>query len=78
MKLSKRTSGHFLRLLILGIVLGTLFWELLEKIIALSGGALSLSVGPVGFDTGVLAVRLIINPGSFLGALGGYALFRRI
>jgi hypothetical protein len=35
-----------------------------------------LGVGPVGFDLSVLAVSLVVNPGTLLGALGGLVLFR--
>ena len=35
-----------------------------------------LTLGPIGFDLSVLAVWLSINPGSVLGAVLGYLLFR--
>lgn len=78
MKLSKRTLGHFLRLVFLGLAVGTLAWELLERIIALGGAEFNLSTGPVGFDAGVVALWFEINPGSPIGALAGWLLFRRV
>ncbi|MBN2050094.1 MAG: hypothetical protein JW760_06590 [Spirochaetales bacterium] len=78
MKLTKRTRGHFILLLFLGILAGTMIWELLERFIALSGHPLDLTVGPLGFDAGVLEVWLSLNPGSPLGGIAGYLLFRRV
>jgi len=78
MKLSKRTSGHFILFIALGIIIGSLCWELLERVIALSGRNLNLAVGPVGFNVDVLEVWIKINPGSFIGFLGTFFLFRGI
>ena len=77
MKLSKRTSSHFILFIVLGLVIGSLCWELIERLISLSGRTFSLALDPVGFDAGVLQVWLKINPGSFLGAVFGFLLFRR-
>lgn len=77
MKLSKRTSGHFFLFLLLGIIIGSLSWELLERIITLTGSTFTLAVGPIGFDTGVLEVWMQISPGTFLGAGAGLFLFKK-
>ena len=78
MKLTKRTLKHFLGLIFLGLIIGTLCWELLAKIVERAGADISLSVGPVGFDLDAISFFFKINPGSPLGALGGILLFRRI
>jgi hypothetical protein len=76
MKLSGRTRSTFVLFLLLGVLIGSLAWELLERILARFSLELGLSLGPVGFDLAVLAFSLVINPGSVLGALGGALLFR--
>jgi hypothetical protein len=40
------------------------------------GFDLALGIGPVGFDLSVLSVFVKINPGTFIGVLGGIFLFR--
>jgi hypothetical protein len=78
MKLLKRNLGPFFAILLGSITAGTLGWELLARVLSYADIALSLSVGPVGFDVEVLSVYMKVNPGSFLGVLGGIALFRRV
>ena len=41
-----------------------------------AGFELALGIGPVGFDLSVLSVFVKINPGTFIGILGGIFLFR--
>jgi len=76
MKLTGRNRSTFLTFLGVGLLVGSLAWELLERVLAAFGSELHLGVGPVGFDLSVLAVSLVINPGTLLGALGGVLLFR--
>jgi hypothetical protein len=76
MKLTGRNRSTFLTFLGVGLLVGSLAWELLERILATFGSELQLGVGPVGFDLSVLAVSLVVNPGTLLGALGGVLLFR--
>jgi hypothetical protein len=76
MKLTGRNRSTFLTFLGVGLLVGSLAWELLERILAAFGPELQLGVGPVGFDLSVLAVSLVVNPGTLLGALGGVLLFR--
>jgi hypothetical protein len=78
MKLSKRNQGTFFAVVVGSIAAGTLGWELLARVLSYAGIELSLSVGPVGFDIAVLSVYMEINPGSFLGLLGGIVLFRKL
>ena len=47
-----------------------------ERIVQQMGFELALGVGPVGFDLSVLRVFMKINPGTFIGILGGIFLFR--
>jgi hypothetical protein len=76
MKLSSRNRSTFLAFLGLGFLVGTLGWEVLERIVQQLGLDLALGIGPVGFDLSVLSVFIKINPGTFIGVLGGIFLFR--
>jgi presenilin-like A22 family membrane protease len=78
MKLIKKHVGAFLLIVLLGMFIGTLAWDIVERIFAQAGLPFSLETGPIGFDIGVLSVYLKINPGSFLGAAGGILLFRSL
>jgi len=78
LKFTKNNQQVFFRLLLLSLLIGTLAWDLLERLIALTGFILDLAVGPVGFDIHVLAVSLYLNPGTLLGCLAGWILFRRL
>jgi hypothetical protein len=72
-KLTSRSRSIFIQLLLLGTLIGTLFWELLMRLFGLES---PLTTGPIGFDIAVLAVWLSVNPGSFLGLAMGYLIFR--
>ena len=76
MKLNSRNRSTFLAFLGLGALFGTLGWEVLERIVQQMGLELALGIGPVGFDLSVLSVFIKINPGTFIGVLGGIFLFR--
>ena len=76
MKLSKKNRPTFLSFLGLGFLIGTLAWEVLERILLQVGIELALGIGPVGFDLSVLSFFVKINPGTFIGILGGIFLFR--
>ena len=78
MKLTTKTLGSFLLFLLLGLVIGSVAWEIVERLINAAGLSLSLSIGPVGFDLRVLAVWIRLNPGSLLGAAGGIILWRNL
>ncbi len=78
MKYSKKNSPTLARLIGLGIISGTLFWELLMRILFMAGIALDLTAGPIGFDSGVLEIWLSVNPGTAAGAAAGWYLFTRI
>ncbi len=72
-KLNSRSRSVFLQFLLLGVLIGTLFWELLMRLFGLES---PLTAGPIGFDLVVLAVWITVNPGSFLGLALGYLLFK--
>ena len=78
MKLSQKYLKYLYLFIILGIVIGSLCWEILERILSAAGLNLDLNAGPVGFDISVLSVYLKINPGSFLGAAGGWFLIKKM
>jgi len=78
MKLTKKNAGLFALLFTLGLVTGTFAWEILERILALAGAPLDLSVGPLGFDLDVISIYLKVNPGSLLGAVAGVFLFFKV
>jgi hypothetical protein len=78
MKLTTKTLGPFLLFLLLGLVIGSVAWEIVERLVNVAGLSLSLSIGPVGFDLRVLAVWVRLNPGSLLGAAGGIILWRSL
>jgi hypothetical protein len=66
-------------LIFLGTIAGTLAWGILEKIIShFSSRPFDLSAGPLGFDLGALMFYIRVNPGSLLGAAGGFWLFRSL
>ncbi len=78
MKLSSKTFPVFTRILLASLAVGTLAWELVERLIALAGSSLDLSVGPIGFDMHVLALWVMLNPGTLLGLPPAILLFRRL
>ena len=76
MKLNRASRSTFLLFLGLGFVVGSLAWEVLERILELAGAPLAVGVGPVGFDLSVLKFSVTVNPGTLLGLLGAVVLFR--
>ena len=80
MKLSQRSLGTLVLLVLLGVLIGSLAWELLERLLRLLGVdfALTLQEPLRLFDLYVVALSLRANPGTVLGALGGILVFRRL
>ena len=78
MKLTVKTLPVLGRLSVLSMLVGTLAWELVERVLALAGISLSLGVGPIGFDIRVVAVTLIANPGTIAGLVPAILLFRKL
>jgi hypothetical protein len=78
MKLTAKNLPVFLRILVLCLIVGTLAWELVERILLLMGIGVDLTVGPVGFDIEVIVFSIMANPGTLLGIVPAIALFRRM
>ena len=78
MRSGKKTAGTLVGLLLLGFVVGSLLWEVIERIMSAAGVSLDLSVGPVGFDVHALAVSLRPNPGSLAGVIAAALLYRAL
>ena len=80
MTLNKKNLPALVLFVLLGLLVGSLAWEVLERIVRVLGLELSLTVEePIRlFDLYVLAVSLRANPGTVLGALAGVLLFRRL
>jgi len=76
MKRSSKSTVPF-SYLVLGMIIGTLAWEIIERLLLLVSIELDLSVGPVGFDVEVLAIWLSFNPGSLLGIIPALFLARK-
>ncbi|MFW5880754.1 MAG: hypothetical protein ACOCU9_03910 [Spirochaetota bacterium] len=78
MKLTAKNLPVFMRVLLLCLVIGTLAWELVERLLELAGVALDLSVGPVGFDIEVVALSVMANPGTLIAIVPAVLLFRKL
>jgi len=76
MKLSKKNRSFLFTFVGLGILIGSLTWELLERALSQAGFNLSLGIGPVGLDLAVFSFSLLINPGTLFGIAGSILLFR--
>jgi len=75
MKLNKKNRSSFLVLIFLGFLIGTLSWELLERILTNFNITLNWQIGPVGFDLRVLSFYIKFNPGSVVGIIAGLFVF---
>ncbi len=78
MKLSKNTMSSLVTLVLLGSLIGTFAWELVEQLLSFAGWDLRLRLGPLGFDARVIAVTVIVNPGTLLGVAFGIRSFRAV
>ncbi len=78
MKLTAKNLPVLMRILLLCLVIGTLAWELVERLLELAGVTLDLSVGPVGFDIEVIALSVMANPGTLIAIVPAVLLFRKV
>lgn len=78
MKITRKNLAMFLGILFLCMFIGTLLWEVLERAVSAAGRPFSLSIGPFGFDAGVLAFWVRANPGTALGVPGALLLYRSL
>ncbi len=77
MDLKKKNFPVLLGFLFLGMIIGSLGWEIIERITASMGSGLSLTMKePVGFDLYVLALWVRANIGTIIGAVCGVILFK--
>lgn len=78
-KASNKTNRTVLiKVLVLACIVGTLGWDLTERIVRVAGLSLSLQAGPVGFDIGVIQLYVRSNPGTLLGIPAGFLVFRNL
>ena len=82
MKVTKKNLPTLVLFIILGILIGSFTWEILERIVVLITGNpdFSLSIkNPVQlFDIYVLAVSFRANPGSILGFIASLIFFGKM
>ena len=78
MKLSKNTIGSFLVFVFLGMIIGSISWELVERLFTLLHIDLSLSIDRIGFDLNVVALYIKPNPGTVLGIPLFIQIYRRL
>jgi hypothetical protein len=78
MKLNAKTVTSLVLLCVLGMLVGGLAWEVLERVALRLGLDVDLSIGPVGFDLSVVALSVTVNPGTFLGLVAAVLLFRAL
>lgn len=77
MKLTSKNLSTLVILVVLVGVAGTFTWEILERFLSMFQLPLDLRVGPVGFDAGILSMRMLVNPGTIAGGVVGYRMFRK-
>jgi hypothetical protein len=77
MDLKKKNFPVLFGFLCLGMVIGSLGWEIIERLLASMGSSLSFTMKePVGFNLYVIAVYVRANLGTILGAISGILLFK--
>ncbi len=76
MVIHRKNLPLLLGLLVFGAVVGSLGWEVVERIIRAAGSSFSLTLTtPIVLDVHVLALTLRPNLGTLLGGIGGVVLF---
>ncbi len=80
MNLNRKNLSAFIICIILGLIVGSLAWEVLERLVRQLGGSVSLTMEePIRlFDLYVISLSVRANPGTILGPLGGVVLFTRL
>ena len=76
-KLNSKNRSTLLILVALSMIIGTVAWEIIERILSMAGATIDLTVGPLELDVYVISIALRPNPGTLLGIVPGVALFRR-
>ena len=82
MKLNKKNIPLFITFLFLGSVIGSLFWEVLERILHLflifKDFTLTMKNPAISLDLYVISIGFRANPGTLLGLTCGIIFFFRI
>ena len=82
MILNKKNISFFILILILGLIIGSFIWELIERIIHLFPNTISFTLTMKKpyrlFDFYVLAIDLRVNPGTIIGIIAGFFIFKGI
>jgi len=76
MKLTRKNTISMVCFLLLWLLIGSLAWELLERLLSSGGIVMFSSTLKLGFDLSVISFYFKINPGSFFGLLFGVLLFK--
>jgi hypothetical protein len=77
MDLNKKYFPIFLSFIILGMIIGSIGWEIFERLIRTWGSTLSLTLeNPIGFDLYIISFFFRVNLGTLLGAVSGVILFK--
>ncbi len=77
MDLKKKNFPILLSFIVLGMIIGSIGWEILERLITAWGSTLSLTLeNPIGFDLYVISFFFRVNLGTLLGAVSGVILFK--
>jgi hypothetical protein len=73
---NRKSLPLFLGLMFLGAFVGSLGWEVVERIVQAAGNEISLSLAtPVSLDLHVFALAFRPNLGTLVGGIGGIILF---
>jgi hypothetical protein len=78
MKITKKNMQPLILVMILSILCGSFAWFIIEIIFTAIGLPFSLGTGRIGFDLEILAIFLNVKPGTVLGIVGGFFVFKAI
>jgi len=78
MKLTKKNVNPLVYVVILSTLAGSFAWFILEILLFSLGLPFSLSTGRIGFDLDIIAFYLEVNPGTVLGIIAGFFIFKTI
>lgn len=78
MKLIKKNISHLVFIILFCFFLGSLTWELFERILSWNNIYLDLAIGPIGFDLDFIRFWIKSNPGSLAGIGIGIFIFNKV
>ncbi len=78
MKLNKKNQSAFILIIVLSILAGSFTWFIIEIIFKNIGLPFSLSTGKMGFDIEIISFYINVNPGTILGMIAGYYIFKAV